>query len=290
MRRIISASRRTDIPAYHTDWFVRRLKEGFVYVRHPFKHTVERVSLRAGDVHSLVFWSKNYSPLISRLHEVEAVTRNLFFHFTITALTEPFEPSSPPKDEAIRDLLYLSRRYSVEQVIWRFDPIVLTAELTPEYYLEKFTLFCERLGGGVKDCYISFVNLYGKVSSRLERMGIKVLEPTFKEKLLLTERLATVGSRYGIRVSVCCEPHLSKVTGRAVCIDGERLGRLFGERPSVRRMPTRKGCNCTESVDIGAYNSCPARCLYCYANSTERVVEKMLATHNPYFNALGFNL
>ncbi len=291
MKRVISASRRTDIPAYHTEWFLRRLKEGFVYVRHPFKHTLERVSLRAEDIHAIVFWSKNYSPLLSRLEEVERVTKALFFHHTITALPPLFEPHSPPEDEATGDLLYLSRRYSAGCVVWRFDPIVLTDELTPEYYIEGFTRLCERLARGVRDCYVSFVNLYPKVSERLETMGLKVRNPLPEEKLLLVRTLATTGRRYGIRVSVCCDPHVAGTSaGRARCVDGVKLKGLFGIEPSLRTVPTRRGCRCTESVDVGSYDTCPAGCIYCYANADERRVAIRLKRHSTYFNALGFNV
>ena len=56
---IISASRRTDIPAFYTPWFMNRVRAGFVDAINPFnRKQVSRISLRPEDVDCIVFWTK----------------------------------------------------------------------------------------------------------------------------------------------------------------------------------------------------------------------------------------
>ena len=125
MAPVISASRRTDIPGFYSEWFVNRLRAGFVYVQQPYSGRMSRVSLLPGDVSALVFWSKNYGPLLGRLEDVEKTTRNLFFHFTITGNHE-LEFHVPDPKEAIRDYIHIARRYSPDHIIWRYDPVCIT--------------------------------------------------------------------------------------------------------------------------------------------------------------------
>ena len=138
MKKIISASRRTDIPAFYSDWFVDKLKNGFVCVRQPYNNKITKVSLKPEDIHSIVFWSKNYNPFLSKLELVEKTTKSLFFHFTVTGLPHYIEPFIPDWKEALKDMSYLSQRYGSCQVVWRFDPIVLTRSLGFDFYEDTF--------------------------------------------------------------------------------------------------------------------------------------------------------
>jgi len=64
---IISASRRTDIPAFYSDWFIRRLQEGFLYVRNPFNaRQIFKIVLSPDIVECIVFWSKNPASLLKK--------------------------------------------------------------------------------------------------------------------------------------------------------------------------------------------------------------------------------
>lgn len=36
---ILSVSRRTDIPRWYSEWFLRRLRAGEVLVRNPYRHS-----------------------------------------------------------------------------------------------------------------------------------------------------------------------------------------------------------------------------------------------------------
>ena len=287
MPQVISISRRTDIPAFYPDWLVNRLKAGTVFVRHPFAKKLIRVSLLREDVSAVVFWSKNYSPLLSRLETVEKTTKNLFFHFTITANRE-LEFHTPDYRDAIRDYIHLAGRYSPEQIVWRYDPITITDKLSFELLEERFVRCAELLKGHAGQCIISFVHPYKKVLVNLKKYTdhafIDVPEENKREYAL---RLAARAEAFGIKLSACCNDYL--VSGRidkASCIDGSYLTGIFKTAIDTRQAGTRKECACTKSVDIGAYDTCGHGCIYCYANADKDRAAAALQRHDPCWNAL----
>ncbi len=291
--KVISASRRTDIPAFHAEWFIRRLREGYVYARNPYSGRLLRVSLMPEDIQSVVFWSKNFTPLISKIETVEKTTKRLFFHFTITAVSKDIECGTPHYKDAIKDLIYLSNRYSPEHIIWRFDPIVITKHLTLDYYKDMFTTYTEELKGHVRNCYISFMHPYRKVMvnfSRHNKHGLLYI-PT-EERMAFAEDLAMIARRMGSKLHTCCNDYLlSDNIFKGSCINGERLANLFGDPPiSSQPIPTRKGCGCTRSVDIGSYDTCLHGCIYCYANTTKEKTTVSYKRHNIEWNGLGFHV
>lgn len=72
---IISASRRTDIPAFYMPWFMNRLREGYVAYPNPFSGQIHTISVAPEDVHSIVFWSKNYAPFLPHMDELSSYPR-----------------------------------------------------------------------------------------------------------------------------------------------------------------------------------------------------------------------
>ncbi|MDH4162296.1 MAG: DUF1848 domain-containing protein [Nitrospirota bacterium] len=267
MQQVISASRRTDIPAFYGEWFLHRLAEGFCDVLHPYTKKWFRVSLRREDVGAIVFWSKNYAPLLPKLDSVERTTRNLFFHFTITG-NRDLELRVPDFRESIGDYLYLTRRYSPDHLIWRFDPICITDKLSYVTYEERFVACAELLQGHASSCTISFAHPYRKMINNVRKYSSHVpVETSPEQQKAFAERLAQRAETYGIRLLACCNDHLlSDRIGKARCVDGRRLSLLFSTSLETRAAASRKGCGCTRSVDIGAYDTCGHGCLYCYAN------------------------
>lgn len=267
MKSIISVSRRSDIPAFHTDWFLEKLKEGCVEVTNPYSQKKTLVSLKPEDVGAFVFWSKNYAPLIEKLEKIE--TKNLFFHFTITGAKE-LELYTPEHLDAIKDLIYLSKRYSPERVIWRYDPICITDKLTFELFEERFIEYAEKLSGFVNSCFISFVFPYGKVLANFKQCNDhKLIDITENDKRIFAARLALIAANYGIQLYACCNDYLlSDKVRKASCINGGYLSSIFNTPLVKTKAPTRKECACTKSMDIGKYNTCYHGCLYCYANSS----------------------
>jgi DNA repair photolyase len=284
---VISASRRTDIPAFYSNWFISRLEAGFALVRQPYSGRYSRVSLDARDVAAIVFWSKNYAPLLPKLERVEETTKNVFFHFTITANRE-LEPNVPDHEETIRDYLFLSRRYSAEQIIWRFDPICITDELSYEIQEERFAHCAEKLCAETNRCIISFVHPYKKVLANMGKLGAgRLIELSCQKKREYALRLATRAKSYGIRLYACCNDYLlSDRIGKAACIDGRYLSAIFQTQLDTRLASTRNECACTKSIDIGAYDTCAHGCEYCYAISNQDRAQAARMQHNPEWNAL----
>jgi hypothetical protein len=293
LKNIISASRRTDIPAFYSAWLINRLKQEEVYVRNPYGGQVRRVSLRADDIHSIVFWSKNFSPLISRIGEIERAAKNLFFHFTITGIPEEIEQNIPPFQEAIDDFKYLSDRYSPEHMIWRFDPVCLTDKLSFEFYEEMFMRCGEKLKGSCVKCYISFVQKYKKTLTNFNKYSnhklVDIETGTHKE---YAGRLGRIAEKNGIRLYACCNDHLlSDTVHKGSCINSRELTELFNDYSvSSPAAPTRKECACTKSIDIGSYDTCPHGCLYCYANADKLKARTAFEKMDMNWNALGFNV
>jgi len=267
--QIISASRRTDIPAFHSEWFMRRIREGWVEYKNPFGGAVYRVSLLPEDVRAIVFWTRNSAPLRPHLDELDAMGYHYYVHFTITGLPSQLEPCSPTKNAAIGELRALSDRLGAKRVLWRYDPI-LDSDRSPLADLrEVFARLARDLSGYTERCYISFADLYGKAVRRMSQAGIVWRDPPDDEKRSFARELAAIAGKHSIRVYACCEDLLvGETIAKAHCVDADLIEELWpmaGERVAVRA--TRKGCGCYASRDIGAYDTCGHGCMYCYAST-----------------------
>lgn len=293
MKNIISASRRTDIPAFYPEWFIRRLKEGHVYVRKPYGGRIFRVSLESGDISCIVFWSKNIGPLLPEIGTIEKALPNLFFHFTITGIPKELEPDTPPLTDAVNDFIHLSKRSTPERLIWRFDPVCITDKISFEYYEELFTKIAGKLQGHCTTCYISFVQKYRKVLVNFERYSDHTLSDIGPEiQKEYASRLGAIAKKHGIRLHACCNDHLiSETVYKGSCINGRTLSRVF-DNPTMNSSPasTRKQCACTKSIDIGAYDTCPHGCMYCYANANKEKAQKSFQQIHADMNGLGFHV
>jgi len=267
---IISASRRSDIPAFFADWLMECIRAGQVEYASPFGGQIQHASLRPENVHSIVFWSKDYRPLLPHLEELQARGYRLSFHFTITGLPYLLEPRVPSAEVALETLCYLSRRFSPQHVIWRFDPILFSADMEEKYYLEQFWRLGKTLRGRVCRCCFSFVHFYPKVERRLSRLKqIECYDPPLERKRQLARKLAEAAADLRMELYSCCgEELLQPGVKKGHCIDGELLAELFPDRPRITEIrPTRAGCGCYLSRDIGTYGTCRHGCFYCYAGS-----------------------
>jgi hypothetical protein len=287
--KIISASRRTDIPKYYSKWFMKRIAEGFVYYRTPFSPNHYRVSLLPGDVQAIVFWSKDPRPLIPYLKELDDRGYDFLFQFTITGMPSPspFERCVPSPQEMVTTFKQLSDRYGPRRVLWRFDPILLSSQTDPDFYLHQFSKLARELSGATKRCYFSFAHFYERAkiafNQVLKPQGIACYDPDVSEKRLLAGRLAEIAGEYGmILLSCCCDYLLGDGIEKAHCIDGVLINELFPAKATERKIvPTREGCGCTESRDIGVMDTCPHGCVYCYANRDKELAQKNFELHQP---------
>ncbi|MCL5282181.1 MAG: DUF1848 domain-containing protein [Planctomycetes bacterium] len=294
MSRIISVSRRTDIPAFYGEWFVRRVQEGFAGVVAPYGGKRYLVSLAPQDVDCFVFWSKDFTPFVPHLDTLDRLGYRFYFNYTLTALPAVFE-TNVDKAAALKTLQYLGERYSPRHLNWRFDPIILSNITDAEFYLNHFERLAAQLAGRVERCYFSFVTEYEKAKRNLLPLqadqGIRLLQPHREEKIALADRLAASADRYGIRMYSCCGDYLlGPRIHKGHCIDGTIIEQLFFPQGFAHKTkPTRKECGCTESIDIGTYDTCPHGCLYCYANANKAVAGEAFRRHDPNSAFLGFD-
>ena len=296
MPNIISASRRTDIPALYGSWFLTRINAGFVGVINPFSGKKRLVSLKSEDVSCIVFWSKNFTPFLDNLQILNKMGYKFMFHYTITGLPAIFENNLGNKESAIKSLLTLSDMYSPEVISWRYDPIIISSATDYDWHIKNFKTLASTFKGKVQRCYISFVLLnYVKVKRNIERFEaenkIKVYNPAVKEKIKLANELADIALDNGIQLYSCCGDYLigDKIK-RASCIDGVLIQELFNfENFSHHRRPTRKGCGCSYSVDIGSYDTCNHGCVYCYANRNKELAQGRYLDHDEDSALLGFS-
>ena len=272
---IISASRRTDIPAFYSDWFVNRLRAGYCLTQNPFNAAqIRRVSLLPEDVDGIVLWTKNAAPLLPNISVLDPF--QYYFQYSITPYDIDIECGlQGKKNIVIPAFLELASRIGAERMIWRYDPIIVTGKYDLAYHVRAFTRLCELLAGSTKKCVISFAIAYKSVARNLRNIGHQELE--LQDKLRLAKELVTIANAHGITLCSCCElPELYQLGVQPIsCVDAD----LFGV--SVPRDKNqRKGCNCAVSVDIGAYNSCMNGCRYCYANHVEAKVRENFARHD----------
>jgi len=286
-RRIISASRRSDIPAFYSRWLLRRLEEGYCEWVHPFTSRLERVSLRAEDCLAIVFWTRNPAPLLPALGDLVSSGHLPIFHFTLTGYPKLLESHGPELGPSLRRLRGLAERLGPESVIWRYDPILVSSATPVAFHLEQFASIAGDLEGAIRRVYFSFVDRYGKTRRSFERLsreqGVGFPEPEARERRQLVLRLRDVAARHGMTLHACCEDALvGEGVEKGHCIDLAAIRRLRPEiRERLARRPTREQCGCTESVDIGAYDTCAFGCCYCYATRSREAALVRLREHDP---------
>lgn len=279
---IISASRRTDIPTYYSEWFFNRLREGYVLVRNPMNaRQISRISLSPEAVDGIVFWTKNPVPMLSRLGELEPYP--YYFQFTLTAYGRDVEPNLPGKNGVLIPAFQeLSRMAGRERVVWRYDPIFLSDRYTVEYHCRYFRVLAAKLGEYTEKCTVSFLDFYRSTARNMRSLHIR--EMTAAQQREMMERFSEIAGEYGLYIDTCSEAISLEDLGisHASCVDRERLERIGGYRLKVGRdRNQREECGCAASVDIGAYDTCGNGCLYCYAtDSPPRAAERVRA-HRP---------
>ena len=275
---ILSVSRRTDIPAFHSDWFFERLNEGYALVRNPMNsRLVSRVDMTRDNIDFIVFWSKDPSPMLSRLNELDGI--DYCFQFTLNSYGMDIEPGVPRKGTYVIDVFRrLSERIGKERVLWRYDPILISKKYNVNHHLEYFSRLAEKLKGYTEICTISILDMYRKISTVAAKNGIRC--PYESEAALIAAGFSDIAEKNGIHLAACCEPEFSERYGiqRSRCIDPELIERIKGcEISRDQDRSRREGCGCIACVDIGAYNTCRHGCVYCYACGNRVSTEKSTA-------------
>jgi hypothetical protein len=266
---IISASYRTDIPAFYTDWLMNRLGAGYCRVLNPYGGGLQTISLQPADVDGFVFWTRNLRPLLQHLDAVRAVAP-FTVQFTATGYPRALESSVIAAEEAVAQLAQLARRFGPRVAVWRYDPIVLTSTLDADAHVAGFATLARALAGIVDEVVLSFVHPYRKTARNLDRAarahGFAWCDPPEEDKRALLARLAEIAADHRIAATLCTQPGLVGLgLGEARCIDADRLSDVAQCPVAAKESGNRPGCRCALSRDIGAYDTCPHGCAYCYA-------------------------
>jgi len=283
---IVSASYRTDIPAFYGAWFVNRLEAGFCRVANPYGGAPIRVPLGGPEADGFVFWTRNAAPFAAALDAVAARRVPFVVHYTVTGYPRALEVATPPAARAVAAMRGLSDRFGPRAVVWRYDPILVTSMTETGWHIDNFVRIAAALAGATDEVVVSFTQLYAKTQAALaaaaRRHGFAWRDPEPPEKRDLLRRLAAIAGERGMRLTLCTQPGLVEAAWPAArCIDAERLSDVAGRRIAARTKGNRPGCACAESRDIGAYDSCPQGCVYCYAVRGRAPARRRLHGHDP---------
>lgn len=278
---IISASRRTDIPSYYSDWFYNRIKDGYVMVRNPMNiHQVSKITLSPDVVDCIVFWTKNPAPMLDRLDELKDY--NYYFQFTLNAYGKDVEQNVPSKGtEVMETFKRLSDKIGPERVVWRYDPILLNGNYTIDYHTTYFEKLASKLSGYTEKCTISFIDFYKNITSNVK--SLEILSMSIEDKRTLAKALSEIAFSYNLKMDTCAEDielNDLKIT-HARCIDDRLIEKIIGCKINTTKDPNQRlECGCVASIDIGLYNTCLNGCKYCYANHSQTTVQKNFLLYN----------
>ena len=285
---IISASRRTDIPAFYMPWFMGQVRRGTFEVTNPFNQRVSFVPATPDKVDTIIFWSKNFGPFLDKSYGEQLLKQgyHLFFNFTINSDCNSLEPNVPSLKKRLEQLEHLCRRFGPKTINWRFDPLCFfrTGGGLLQDNLHDFSGIAKKAAEcGIVRCITSFMDHYPKIRRRLStRPGFGFIDPPLEKKIEILGGMKKALAAENIHLSVCCEKDLLEAFPRSLsipgssCIPGDLIQKLFGGRPSLKKdagQRVKAGCGCTLSTDIGSYRlqPCYHNCLFCYANPASGV-------------------
>lgn len=304
---IISASRRTDIPAFYADWMMNRIRAGSVMVRNPVVlDQVYKIDLSPANIDGIVFWTKNPAPMLEHVAELEDRSYIFYFQITLNGYGTKLEPNVPAVEELVETFKKLSYKLQQQEcsvldtcrTIWRYDPIVFTDEFTYDWHIANFTKLCKELRGWTDKCVISFLDVYDRVKFNLDRFDVKFQIVDDNIKISLAKEMVRIATGKfkidTIKIESCAELLNTVDIGveHGSCIDGNLFLKLHKNAGSIRNPSTfktyfhkdkyqRQACGCVASVDVGGFNTCRHGCFYCYANCKPEIIERSKALHDP---------
>ncbi len=288
---IVSASCRTDIPAFYGRWFMNRLDAGFCRAANPFGGQPYTVSLAPADVDGFVFCTKNIGPFMKDLLEVRERGFPFTVQYTINGYPRELEPRVPSIERTTGHMREMARAYGPRVCVWRYDTIVMSSITDAAWHLENFRRIAGRLEGATDEVIVSFAQLYKKTVRNLDRAagagGFTWWDPPADEKKKLLRSLSAIAAEHGMALKVCGQRELLTDGVRdAICIDPFRLSDVAGREIFARPRSHRKTCSCFEAKDVGAYDTCLHGCVYCYGVNSRRAALARYRAHDPEAEAL----
>lgn len=284
---IISASYKTDIPAFYGEWFRNRLRAGFCRMVNAFnRHQHYTVSLRRADVDGFVFWTKNLGPFLKSLKLVEAEGYPFMVQYTINGYPRALESRVVDAARAVGHMRELVDRFGPRVGVWRYDTIIFSTITPPDYHRRNFEALARRLEGVTDEVVLSFMQLYRKTRSNLDAAAVEHgfgWEDTVDDvKLKLLKDLVEMAQACGMRLTMCGQPeYIAQGAEIARCIDADRLADIAGRGFKAKLKGGRASCGCYKSKDIGDYDTCPHGCVYCYAVRNRELAVRRYREHDP---------
>jgi len=288
---IISASRRTDIPAFYSKWLMNRIRAGYCLVPNPRNlKQVSRVSLHSSDVEAIIFWSKNPAPLLPHLGELDKLGFHYYFQFSLNDYPWALEPNIPSLDDRIATFKDLSRLVGPLRVVWRYDPIIISNRTPFEFHRERFAWIAEELKSVTHRVMVSIVDFYQKTDRRLSQLekeeGFSFDRDTLSSAGItsLLRNLADIARKNNMEIFTCAEEKDYSQTGvtPGMCIDNKLLMKISSSNLQYKKDPSqRDSCLCMISKDIGINDTCMHGCPYCYATVNYSVAQRRYTEHDP---------
>lgn len=277
---IISASRRTDIPRFYFDWFLNRLKEGYVLVRNPMNPAqVSRIALNKNTLDFIVFWSKNPEPMLPFLDKLTPYP--YYIQFTLNPYEGDIESNLPPKGHLLNTFKKLADTIGADKMVWRYSPVLLNEKYTPDFHIQAFENLARALNGYTNRCHLSFLDMYAKIERNMAKSGVR--EGTLQEQQTLAAAFKKTAFNNNMAIGACGNVDLKRTgLNPSVCIDGALIEKLTGMQLNLKKDKNQRDtCYCTSSIDIGTYNTCLSGCTYCYANHGTKSIRKKANRYDP---------
>lgn len=272
---IISASRRTDMPAFFADRIMEDLEIGQAEITNPFNPKQSRIiDLTPEAVDAIIFWTRYPQPMLKYLDKISGAGYDFIFLFTLTGYPKILEPNAPEIIKAVDCFKRLSDMISPAKVIWRYDPIVISGITDEVFQLENFARLSQMLSGYTTKVIISFLDFYKKLGPRFKRLEseynitIRDIMQTPEKAVSLARQLREIAESHSLKMRSCAENEFLAKSGikAGACIDSLYLTEIFKKPFSLKKdSHQRAACLCDESIDIGHYNTCKFNCAYCYA-------------------------
>lgn len=283
---IISASYKTDIPAFYGEWFIKRLRAGYCRMVNPYNKKSHRVSLSRDSVDGFVFWTKNLGPFLGYLDEVHLKGYPFMVQYTINGYPRSLEFSVVDSKRSIEHMKQIAGIYGPKIGVWRYDTIVFSS-LTPiDFHRKNFSNLAKKLKGATDEVVVSFAQIYKKTKRNMnwasKKFGFDWEDPQAEVKYNLAAELAQIAESYGMQLTMCAQKEfLAPGVVEARCVDADRLAKISGHSIESKLQGNRPACGCFISKDIGEYDTCPHGCVYCYAVLNRNLAQSRFKMHDP---------
>jgi hypothetical protein len=283
---IISASYKTDIPAFYGQWFINRLNAGWCATTNPHNRRAYRVMLDAERVEAFVFWTKNIGPFRRALSLVADRHYPFVVQYTINGYPPELESSVVNAERSAEHMRMIAAEYGPRVGVWRYDTILFTSLITIDYHRRNFERLANLLEGSTDEVVVSFIQIYHHTKANLRRAakesGLQWADPDNEVKYRLASELAQVARARGMQLSMCSQRQfLAAGVQDARCVDIIRLSDVAGRAISAKQAGNRLDCGCFASKDIGEYDTCPHGCVYCYAVTNNQLARANHRQHDP---------